>query len=184
MREVIIVDTKKQDPRSIRSKRVIKEAVVNLLIENPDISKLTVQKISERAELNRATFYLHFLDIDDVLKQLVYDIFDDVSLELSPILQIDNLNNEEQIVTFLDYFYKHRKIFAVLFQHPGFKKKMHMILKDSIVIQREREEAGMEITLSMDILAASTLGIIMWWLKDGVHFSSEYIAHQIIELYR
>ena len=163
---------------------MIKEAVVNLLIENPDISKLTVQKISERAELNRATFYLHFLDIDDVLKQLVHDIFDDVSLELSPILQIDNLNNEEQIVTFLDYFYKHRKIFAVLFQHPGFKKKMHMILKDSIVIQREREETGMEITLSMDILAASTLGIIMWWLKDGVHFSSEYIAHQIIELYR
>lgn len=60
-----------------------------------------------------------------------------------------------------------------------------MILKDSIVIQREREEAvTREITLSMDILAASILGIIMWWLKDGIHFSSEYIANQIIELYR
>jgi len=62
---------------------------------------------------------------------------------------------------------------------------MQMILKDSIVIQREREEAvTTEITLSMDILAASILGIIMWWLKDGVHFSSDYIANQIIELYR
>jgi len=62
---------------------------------------------------------------------------------------------------------------------------MQMILKDSIVIQREREEAvTTEITLSMDILAASILGIIMWWLKDGFHFSSEYIANQIIELYR
>jgi AcrR family transcriptional regulator len=118
---------KKQDPRAIRSKRMLKEAVVDLLIENPDISKLTVQKISKRAELNRATFYLHFLDINDLLKQLVYDIFDDLSLEMSPILQIDNLNNQEQLITFLDYFYKHRKIFAVLFEHPGFKKKKNCI---------------------------------------------------------
>jgi hypothetical protein len=60
-----------------------------------------------------------------------------------------------------------------------------MILKDSIVIKAERENTGTtEITLSMDILASSILGIIMWWLKDGIHFSSEYIANQIIELYR
>lgn len=174
---------KKQDPRALRSKRMIKKAVTDILIENPDISKLTVQKIAERAELNRATFYLHFVDINDLLKQLVYDIFDDLSLELSPILQIDNLNNEEQLITFLDYFYKHRKLFAVLFAHPGFKKKLHMILKDSIDIKRVRDREK-EVTLSMDILASSILGVIMWWLKDGVHFSSEYIANQIIELYR
>ncbi|MFJ7678393.1 TetR/AcrR family transcriptional regulator [Peribacillus sp. NPDC046944] len=174
---------KKQDPRALRSKRMIKKAVTDILMENPDISKLTVQKISDRAELNRATFYLHFVDINDLLKQLVYDIFDDLSSELSPILQIDNLNHEEQLITFLDYFYKHRKLFAVLFAHPGFKKKLHMILKDSIAIKRVRDRTK-EVALSMDILASSILGVIMWWLKDGVHFSSEYIANQIIELYR
>ncbi|MFJ3388714.1 MULTISPECIES: TetR/AcrR family transcriptional regulator [unclassified Lysinibacillus] len=173
---------KKQDPRAIRSKRVFKEAVVDILIENPDISKLTVQKIAQRAELNRATFYLHFIDINDLLKQVVYDMFDDLLSEMSPSLQIDNLNNQEQLITFLDYFYKHRKILAVLFEHPGFIKKMHRTLKDLIVIQRKSE--GADSTLSMDILASSILGIIMWWLRNGVHFSSEYIASQIIELYR
>ena len=176
---------KKQDPRALRSKRMFKEAVVDILIENPDISKLTVQKIAKRAELNRATFYLHFLDINDLLKQLVYDIFDDLLLKMSPTLQIDNLNNQEQLITFLDYFYKHRKILAVLFEHPGFNKKMHMSLKDLIVIQRENECTDTtEITLSMDIIASSILGIIMWWLRNGVDFSSEYIAKQINELYR
>ncbi|MDR7236371.1 TetR/AcrR family transcriptional regulator [Neobacillus drentensis] len=180
-----MITQKKQDPRAVRSKQMMKEAVVKILIENPDISKLTVQKITKRAELNRATFYLHFLDINDLLKQLVYDIFDDLLLEMSPILQIDTLNNQEQLITFLDYFYKHRKILAVLFEHPGFKKKLHLTLKDSISIQREREVTDTtEIALSRDILASSILGIIMWWLKDGVHFSSEYIANQIIALYR
>ncbi|MFS0783189.1 TetR/AcrR family transcriptional regulator [Bacillus sp. 1P06AnD] len=175
---------KKQDPRTTRSKRMLKKAVVELLVENPDISKLTVQKISNCAELNRATFYLHFTDINDLLKQLVYDIFDDLSLEMSPIFQIDNANNQDQLIAFLDYFYKHRKIFAVLFEHPGFKKKLHMFLKETIFIQSVGEEMNNKnIILSMDIIASSILGIIMWWLKDGVHFSSEYIANQIIELY-
>ncbi|MFJ7730747.1 TetR/AcrR family transcriptional regulator [Lysinibacillus sp. NPDC097231] len=175
---------KKQDPRAIRSKRVFKEAVVDILTENPDISKLTVQKIAKRAELNRATFYLHFIDINDLLKQVVYDIFDDLSLKISPTLQIDNLNNQEQLITLLDYFYKHRKILAVLFEHPGFKRKFHMMLTDLIVIKRENDGTSTKSTLSMDILASSVLGIIMWWLKDGIQFSSEYIANQIIELYR
>lgn len=104
---------------------------------------------------------------------------------MSPLLQIDNLNNQEQLITFLDYFYKHRKLFAVLFEHPGFKKKLHMILKDSIILQRKSEELDKKKeNLWMDILASSILEIIMWWITDGIQFSSEYIANQIIELYR
>lgn len=175
---------KKQDPRAIRSKKMIKEAVVALLIENPDITKLSVQKIANRADLNRATFYLHFLDINDLLRQLVYDIFDDLSLEMSPILLTDHVNNQDQLITLLDYFYKHRKLFAVLFEHPGFKRKLQMILKDSIIIQHKKEESvTAKPNLSTDILAASILGIIMWWIKDGIQFSSEFVASQIIELY-
>ena len=171
---------KKKDPRALRSKRMMKDAVVQLLAENPDISKLTVQKVSDRAELNRATFYLHFVDIEDLLKQVVYDIFDDLSFEMAPVLQIDSRNNQQQLITFLDYFYRRRKIFSVFIGHPGFKKKLHMFLKESIIIRRTRNDSG---KLSMDILASSILGILMWWLKDGIQYSSEYIADQIIELY-
>ena len=176
-----MTESDKQDPRAVRSKRSLKKAAVDLLSENPDISKLTVQQIAKKAELNRATFYLHFADINDLLRQVVYDIFDDLLLEMSPVLQIDNQDNGDQLILFLDYFYRHRKILAVLFEHNGFKKKLHMIIKDSVVVGRAEQE---EMAPSADILAASILGIIMWWLRDGLQFSSEYIASQIIQLYR
>jgi len=164
---------------------MIKEAVVALLIENPDISKLTVLKITSQAGLNRATFYLHFLDIHDLLKQIVYEICDDLSLQISPLLQLNSLDQQEKLITFLDYFYSHRKLLAVLFEHPGFKKKLHMVLRDSFILQHEANEIDTsKKNLSMDIFAASTLGIIMWWIKDGNQHSSEYIASQMIELYR
>lgn len=170
---------KGEDPRAIRSKRMFKEAAVRLLIENPDIPKLTVQKIANKAELNRATFYLHFVDVQNLLRHVAYDIFNDLSLEIAPTLHIDDEEKKEQLVLYLDYFYKHRKILSVFFVQPRFKKKMHLLLKDAIVVREEKRAI-----ISIDILAASIIGIIMWWLTEGVHFSSEYIAEQIIAMNR
>lgn len=176
---------KKTDPRTLRSRKVLKEAVVSLLSENPDISSLTVHKITNQAELNRATFYLHFQDINDILRHIANDIFNDLSQKLYPLLEIEDLKNEEKLLAFLDYFYHHRKLFAVLFEGPRFKEKMHEVIKE--FIQERRNSRGIVETdnlVSLDLLAASLMGIILWWIKDGTYFSSEYIASQISLMYQ
>ena len=171
---------KKQDPRAVRSKRVLKEAAVSLLTDNPDISSLTVQKITAKAELNRATFYLHYADTNDLLRHLVQDIFDDLSQKLLPFLEIEKLKDEEKLLAFLDYFYYHRKLFAVLFEELRFKQRMHDVLKEFVKTRRTiRGLTDSDNVVSLDLLAASLLGIIRWWIKEGTYFSSEYIAHQI-----
>ena len=38
--------------------------------------------------------------------------------------------------------------------------------------------------VSVEVIASSLLGIIMWWIKDGIQFSSEYIADQITAMYK
>jgi len=176
---------KKPDPRALRSKRVLKEAVISLLNENPDIALLTVQKIADKAELNRATFYLHFQDINDLLRYIAQDIFNDLSQTLTPLLEVKELKNEERLLAFLDYFYQHRKLFAVLFEGPRFKVKMHEVIKE--FIQQRRNTRGIEKSddlVSLDLLAASLMGVILWWIKDGTYYSSEYIAHQINLMYQ
>lgn len=176
---------KKPDPRTVRSKKMIKEAVIGLLNENPDFSSLTVQKITNHAELNRATFYLHFDDINDLLRQLVQDIFDDLTQKVSPLLEVENLKNGEKLLAFLDYFYLNRKLLAVLFELPRFKKKMHEVLKEFIEMRRSsRGIREQEELASLDLLAASLMGVISWWIKDGTFFSSEYIANQISIMYQ
>ena len=176
---------KKDDPRSLRSKRVLKEAVFALLTENQDVSQLTVQKITNRAELNRATFYLHYEDINDLLRQIVLEIFDELSMKINPLLQSPHTNGHEQLVAFLDYIYEYRKIFAVLVEHKGFKTQLSNLLKWTIQARRDSREGDLPPNLvSIDIMAASLLGIIMWWVKDGIQYSSEYVAGQIALLYR
>ncbi|WP_410770246.1 TetR-like C-terminal domain-containing protein [Fontibacillus sp. BL9] len=176
---------KRIDPRALRSKKMLKNAVFSLLSENVEISQLTVQKIANRAELNRATFYLHYEDINDLLRQIAHEIFDDLSVKVEPLLEAKSSNEQEQLVTFLNYFYEYRKIFAVLVEHTGFKKQLSNLLKNTIEKRRDaRNINSARRVASADIVASSLLGIIMWWIKDGIEYSAEYIADQITLLYK
>jgi AcrR family transcriptional regulator len=176
---------KKVDPRAVRSKKMLKNAVFSLLADNVEISQLTVQKIANRAELNRATFYLHYEDINDLLRQIVHEIFDELSMKVEPLLQMKSNNEQEQLVTFLNYFYEYRKVFAVLIEHKGFKEHLTNLLKNTVEKRRNvRNIDSTKEVVSLDIIAASLLGIIMWWIKDGSQYSAEYIAGQITLMYK
>ncbi len=178
-------ELKKTDPRALRSKRMFKEATVALLSEDVAIKSLTVQKIATRAELNRATFYLHYVDINDLLRELVYDIVANLEEKLTPLLRLESPNERNQLLTFLDYFYSHRKLFAVLFEEARFKQKMHEAVITFIQTRRSmRPFEGDTPRVSLDILAASLLGVIIWWITEGNDYSSEFIANQVELLYR
>lgn len=56
------------DPRVIRTRQLLRDALVEL-IDEQGYEKITVQDITKRATLNRATFYLHFRDKLDLLYQ-------------------------------------------------------------------------------------------------------------------
>lgn len=177
--------SKKEDPRSIRSRKMFKEAVLALLIEEGSISRLTVQKIADRAELNRATFYLHYEDINDLLRQTTRELFDEISKKLQDLIQTDVMENREQLILFLDYIYENRKYFAVLFEEKSFEMHLYKLLKKFIESRRHaKSEPLPENYVSSEIRAASLMGIIMWWLKDGIHYSAEYIADQIHLMHR
>lgn len=176
---------KRVDPRALRSKRMLKNAVFSLLADNVEVSQLTVQKVASRAELNRATFYLHYEDLNDLLRQIVHEIFDDLSMKVEPLLHLKSRNEQEQLVTFLSYFVEYRKVFAVLVEHPGFKKHLSNLLINTIERRREaRKINGSRDIASVDIVASSLLGVILWWIKDGTEHSAEYIADQITLMYK
>ncbi len=59
---------------AIRSRRLICEALGDLLIEKP-LDKITVTDIVRQAEINRGTFYAHFADVPDVINHLIQRTF-------------------------------------------------------------------------------------------------------------
>ena len=69
------MSNKDEDPRVIRTKALIVDALVSLMQENP-YKKVKIQDIAKRAKLARQTFYLHYQTKDDVLLEYINDVFE------------------------------------------------------------------------------------------------------------
>lgn len=66
----LLLKSEKTDPRIIRTRRDLVQALGTLLQSKP-FSQITVQEITEAALINRATFYAHFEDKFALLDYIV-----------------------------------------------------------------------------------------------------------------
>ncbi len=81
------------DPRVKRTRQLLKQALADLLAEKA-FHEITVQDITERATLNRVTFYAHFEDKYDLLSTWVRDYFVErleATLPVSSPVSVENL---------------------------------------------------------------------------------------------
>ena len=60
---------RKMDRRTRYTRQAIRETLLELMEEKP-FSRVTVTEVCRKAEMNRGTFYLHYLDLEDVLDDL------------------------------------------------------------------------------------------------------------------
>ncbi|OIK08662.1 hypothetical protein BIV60_25645 [Bacillus sp. MUM 116] len=176
---------KKEDPRTIRSREMFKEAVFSLLSEGSTIPTLTVQKVAAKAGLNRTTFYLHYQDIQDLLTQITNQILNELSDKIVALIHAKDLSEKQQVTQLLDYLYTHRNYLLLLFNMNEFEDQLFLLLKQLVGTRRKNTEKNLpDDYVAIDIKTASLVGIIMWWIKKGLHFSSDYIANQIYLMYR
>ena len=65
------------DPRIVRSRRMLMEALVRLL-DRKEFDDISIQEIADEATLNRATFYLHYPDKNALLQAMTGARFRDL----------------------------------------------------------------------------------------------------------
>ena len=73
--------TRKTDRRTLYTRMVIKDALLNLLAEK-EYADVTIADLCREAEINRGTFYLHYSNLHEVLEEL----FDDALGKMNHVL--------------------------------------------------------------------------------------------------
>src|SRR5579871_2834589 len=75
---------RKPDRRIARTKKLLGEALISLMLER-DYDQITVQDITDRANLSRATFYLHYGDKEQLLLERLQQIYDGIAPEMGAL---------------------------------------------------------------------------------------------------
>lgn len=91
---------RKTDRRTIITKGMIKDALLELL-QNTPYEKITVTALCRQSEITRATFYLHYDNIDDVLNELLDDALRLTELDtmhsINPAISGQSIENEKNL---------------------------------------------------------------------------------------
>jgi AcrR family transcriptional regulator len=180
----------KLDPRKKRTVKVLRAAMVELLKEQ-EFSKITVQDISERAEVNRATFYDHYVDKYELLNDLVRtDFLERLAGKLpdTPLLTLDNLRILTSVVTdYLGGFVGHcapttrsDEQFIMMQQVQITAKKIILEWANRSLLDGSRSLASAETIATVSSFAI--FGTILEWAHDGRRGSAQALTEQVLRL--
>lgn len=183
--------------RQTSTKKNIRETFIHLL-NTKGFENLTVSDISRGAEINRGTFYLHYVDKYDLMEKLEMEVIYD----LKQIMLLDNEINSrtaerpvdlipyKRIVNALYYIKDDFDFISALSSKGGdhnFPQLIKDVLKETIQARIatfdhfEFSKKNIPEEYAIEILLSGIIAIIMLWIHKGGIESPEEIG-QMIEL--
>lgn len=180
---------KKLDPRVVRTRSMLRDALMTLITE-VGYDAITVQHITDRAHLNRATFYLHYRDKQDLLNHIIKDVLDELT-QTPHYLQMTEPANTRQLFTYyFDHVSKHAAFYRVMLQEASVSPYVQEMQNHLEEIARRWLFSGhinMEDMLTPPELFISFIGsayfsVIKWWVTNDQPYSSAYMAAQFMRL--
>jgi AcrR family transcriptional regulator len=175
-----------EDLRVRRTRKLLQQALIELTIEK-GFAAVTVQDIAERAMVNRATFYRHYLDKYDLLDQYMNDVYELTASqeELSraqlhdPVLEPPPVG----LVSLLEHVRLYADFYRVMLGKKGdpafvlriqqyIEKRFRSLLPDT----GAQTTSGPPLDLCLSYVSHAGVGAIAWWLNDGQSSSPEQVA--------
>lgn len=172
------------DRRVKYTKMVLRESLIELLHNKP-ISRITIKELCETADLNRATFYTHYADQFDLLKQIETELITDINSYL------DNFNIEagetdltQMIFRILEYIEKNKELCCVLLGENGdmdFRTNVFQLLRERVVFEWKKNRQVDDDTAEYiyTYVVTGCIGVISKWLLDKDPKPSQSMAEFI-----
>jgi AcrR family transcriptional regulator len=177
-----------EDRRSRRTRVMLRDALVALVLEK-GYDAITIGDIVERADLARATFYLHYRDKEDLLGSSLEELSDElVARTRGSMVQGTFPPDPPYSLVAFQHAYENADLYRVMLGGQGV----------GVIVQRVREHLAAHIEGAIrqlvplsglphretaippkvlaNYLVGALLGLIGWWLENDLPYSPEEMA--------
>ncbi len=175
--------TKYVDPRVKRTRQLLQNAFLELLREK-GFSAMSIQDITERATVNRGTFYAHFPDKFALLYAVIREQFQHaVALKLPSTSRLGRKTLRLLIQTVFEYFsefYSHCQPSETT--HPFFERAVQEELTGLLLTWLKQERASKRVPVeTMAVMVSwAILGAVVQWCRGTNTIPAEQVADQVL----
>lgn len=182
--------SKRTDPRILRTRQLIRDAFIDLL-EETDLEKITVNRITERATINRVTFYLHYQDIPDMLEKMADDMVSEIQAIYNAVPSQSRTSDIDwsMFVQMLEHIADNSKFYKVLLASkriPVFNERLRKLMADFIASRTEPRDTPLSVSgvsVQKDIAiwygSSAFIGTIICWLRNDMPYTPLFLAKQL-----
>jgi AcrR family transcriptional regulator len=170
----------KVDRRITKSQEAIKKAFTELMSEK-SFDAITIRDISDRANVNRGTIYLHYMDKFDLLDKIIEEHIN----KLQELCQsASEMTFKEGNFVWFEYFESNYLFFSTMLDSKGAPYFRSRFLE--LVVQEYKAELditkGKNQGLSEDVIlqffGSAIVGAVEWWFKNEMPFPPHVMAEQ------
>ena len=177
-----------QDRRIKRTKMLLQNALVDLMLEKA-VGKISVKELTQKADVNRSTFYLHYLDIYDMLEQMenefvetIQGFFHDFFTPLPTSMPLTLfVNISEWLEQDKEYYVKLLRgsasgyIFEELETRirDEFLTLLYLIFLD---------EESLDLRTRVNFTVSGTVGVLRMWVMEGGNISLVELSETIDDI--
>jgi len=169
------------DKRCQRTRLAIKSALLSLLKEKP-LSKITVSELSEKADVNRKTFYNHYQDINSVIYDIESAFLDNIfSIINKEDIWSDIENSEGFIIKLFEVIKDNMNMFSLLVQSGehihlmmSFRQRLREHWHDQLFGRKNADE--ILLTYLMDYVSFGIIALFESWTRNPENMSLEDLA--------
>lgn len=175
----------KKDRRIDRTLNLLRDALIALILEH-GYDSISVLDIADKANVGRATFYLHYRNKDELLLECVE------SIVAAFLEQMQGQDVEEWIISdkapihmVFQFAARNADLFRIILRGHGSlrtSRRLQEIVaeKTSQVVQASAKKNGVQLNLPVEVIsnffAGSLLALINWWLEEDRPYSAEQMA--------
>lgn len=171
------------DLRVQRTHKLIQEALLDLTVEK-GFANVTVRDITQKAGINRATFYRHYQDKFDLLdrySQEVYELLDTSEVESGTRVEGHSEASPVGLVRMLDHIQTNARFYHVMLGKngdPAFTEKIQQYIEKRLrrSLPETLLQKGNFIDLYLSYMSSGSVGAVLWWLEHDMPYSAEELA--------
>ena len=185
------MEGKREDRRIRRTKRLLIQALTKLM-QQKQVNEITVKELTDLADINRGTFYLHFRDIYDLLERIEDELLDGMAECVESCMK--RLRKDSGKLSCIAackdvvlYYERNKSYISVLLGEGGDAAFVHR-LKDRLkplwrtyVVGAAAGRPEEEIDYLLEYTLAGSLFMISRWLSDPGTLSAWQLAHLVYD---